>query len=373
MPYSFLHTADWQLGKPFGEFDSEAQALLRRARIDAIKRLAEAARAAKLRDILVAGDVFDAENPETTLLREVSAKLGSYSDLVWHLLPGNHDPARPGAVWDRLRALRPAANIIVHDKPAPYEPAPGVVILPAPLTAKAMSTDPTSWMDHHETPAGSLRIGFAHGSVAEFDGDAAVEIDVSRVRSARLDYLALGDWHGAKCVNERVWYAGTPEPDRFKENGPGHALIVRIAGHDSPPVVEQVACAQFRWLERKIALSGPDDLHGLEEEIAALGEDSAETLLKVYLSGDLSLAALAAIEARLDDLEPRLFRLVRRTRDVNLVPQESDFSDYESGEAGAVIAKLKSQAGAADDAKAVVAARALRKLFVLLHRQEGGP
>ena len=36
----FLHTADWQLGKPFGRFEPEVRAALGEARFDAIDRIA---------------------------------------------------------------------------------------------------------------------------------------------------------------------------------------------------------------------------------------------------------------------------------------------------------------------------------------------
>lgn len=59
----FLHTADLHLAKPFGRFDADTQAALRMARLDAVRRLGDAARAEKAQLILIAGDTFDAEAP----------------------------------------------------------------------------------------------------------------------------------------------------------------------------------------------------------------------------------------------------------------------------------------------------------------------
>ena len=98
-----------------------------------------------------------------------------------------------------------------------------MVVLPAPLTAKSTSRDPTAWMDAAATPSGSLRIGLAHGSVQGFGsaGEANVPIDPARAKSAGLAYLALGDWHGTTRISERVWYSGTPEPDGFPRQRAG--------------------------------------------------------------------------------------------------------------------------------------------------------
>ena len=92
------------------------------------------------------------------------------------------------------------------------------------------------WMDGVPSPAGALRIGLAHGSVQGFGsaGEANVPIDPARVKSAGLSYLALGDWHGTTRISDRAWYSGTPEPDGFRDNDPGNALIVRVDDAAAP-------------------------------------------------------------------------------------------------------------------------------------------
>ncbi len=176
--------------------------------------------------VLVAGDVLDSATPRDIVLRQMLQRLAANAHVQWHLLPGNHDPATPRGVWHRLAALQPAPHIHLHATPTPREIEPGVVLLPAPLFARASHEDPTRWMDDYTSPLGTIRIGLAHGSVHGFgsEGDAAVPIHQSRIDSARLAYLALGDWHGTKRITDRIWYAGTPEPDQFADNDPGNVL-----------------------------------------------------------------------------------------------------------------------------------------------------
>ena len=59
----FIHTSDWQLGKPFGRAPEQARAALLEARLDAIDTLAAAARSEGTDIVLVAGDVFDSPEP----------------------------------------------------------------------------------------------------------------------------------------------------------------------------------------------------------------------------------------------------------------------------------------------------------------------
>lgn len=231
MSFTFIHTADWQLGRPFKAFDERIAGLLDAARFEAIDRIAAIARGRNAEHVLVAGDVFDAPGLEAKILRKALERLRKHEAVRWHLLPGNHDHVRPGGLWARLAEIGLPGNVAVHDTAKPSEIAPAVTLLPAPLGARAMSADPTAWMDSCATPAGHLRIGLAHGSIRDFGTaeQSAVRIDPARARRAGLAYLALGDWHGKLRIDDRTWYSGTPEPDRFPDNEPGHVLVVRLA------------------------------------------------------------------------------------------------------------------------------------------------
>src|ERR1700733_13091190 len=59
-----IHTADWQLGKPFGRFDQHVRAALTDARFDAIDAIGQVAAQHNAGHVLVAGDVFDTDGPE---------------------------------------------------------------------------------------------------------------------------------------------------------------------------------------------------------------------------------------------------------------------------------------------------------------------
>ncbi len=152
-------------------------------------------------------------------------------------------------------------------------------------------------MDGFATPAGTLRIGLAHGSVQGFGsaGEANVPIDPARVKSAGLNYLALGDWHGTTRISDRAWYSGTPEPDGFRDNDPGNALVVRVDGAAAPKV-ERVATAHFTWLRREVKIDNEASLQPLEAEVARLGSGAARTLLTLELAGAVPMTELARIE-----------------------------------------------------------------------------
>jgi DNA repair exonuclease SbcCD nuclease subunit len=373
MRFAFIHTADWQIGKRFGAFEAEKAAVLRDQRLRAVDRVAQAARAAGANTVLVAGDVFDSETVSDVLAGQLLSRLKSYTDLVWHLLPGNHDPARAGGVWEAVAAGGMPANVRVHLTPEPAELATDVVLLPAPLTSKSTAHDPTAWMDNVPSPAGALRIGLAHGSVQGFgsDGDANVPIDPARVKTAGLAYLALGDWHGVKQISDRVWYSGTPEPDSFPDNEPGYALCVRVDDANSAPEVERVATAYFTWMRRQQSLSGGEGLEAIEQEVSKLGADASRHLMALSLEGSISLAEFARVEERLAKLAPQLFHLAPDLARLQTSAAVSDIDELGSGMLATVAAHLKEMAAAQSD-NSEVAARALRKLFAIARRIEAG-
>lgn len=375
MTLTLLHTADWQIGKPFGRFEAEKAAVLRHARLAAVDRLAAAARRAGAIHILVAGDVFDGEALPDAVVRQLMARLAAVSDLVWHLLPGNHDPARPGGVWDTVRAGGVPANVRLHLTEDAAEIARGVYLLPAPLRAKASASDPTAWMDAAPTPPGSLRIGLAHGSVQGFGslGEAAVPIDPTRARRAGLAYLALGDWHGVKEIGPATWYAGTPEPDSFADNAPGHAVVVRFETPGAAPRVEVVGTAQYTWIARTIELARSADLAPLEAEAAGWGAAAASRLLDLRLTGRLAPRDAGDLQRRLEALAAGLFDLGVDRRQLGVEITAGDIAGLSDPVLADVADGLRVRAtGAEADSDAGrVAARAL-ELLLALDAEAGG-
>ena len=298
MSFTFLHTADWQLGKRFGTLPAEIAPLAHDARLGAIDRIAALAAKSGARHVLVAGDVFDSVTVSADYLGQTVARLTAYASITWHLLPGNHDPAQPGSVWQVLSRGPKHANISLHLTPSPIEIEVGVMLLPAPLMTKAMSTDPTAYMDTVMTPPGTLRIGLAHGSVRGFGsmGDAAVPIAPDRAALARLDYLALGDWHGFTKINDRTYYSGTPEPDRYKDNDAGETLAVSIAASGAPPVIARHPTATYKWAERVVDLHNAAGLANQTQELRALGAPVKQILLDLTLTGNVALSDAAALD-----------------------------------------------------------------------------
>jgi DNA repair exonuclease SbcCD nuclease subunit len=298
--FRFLHSSDLHLGRAFGGYPEGIRHRLREARLGAIARLAQAARRGGAGIVLLAGDTFDAETPAPDTLRQALRAMGDESDLTWVLLPGNHDSLAASELWRRITADGPV-NLRAITDATPFELAPGHWLLPAPCTQRRAGRDLTEAMSQ-PTPEGVRRIGLGHGAITDFSGaeGALGVIPPDRAARSGLEYLALGDWHGQMQVTPATWYSGTPEPDSFKHDAPGAALLVTL---DGGAQVTPVETGHFRWTRPVLDLLPGDDVAA--RVAAALPATRArDHLVRLGVTGRLPLAARAALGADVDARAP---------------------------------------------------------------------
>ena len=359
---TFLHTADWQMGRAFSRFETEDCAALVEARFEAIERIARLANEHQCDAVLVAGDVFDAQIVADRTIRRAFNAIKEFAG-PWVMLPGNHDAALAESVWTRakrLGAVPENAHLALEPGIIHLEPQ-GLAILCAPLTQRNTYSDLTEIFNTWETPERLIRVGLAHGSVQGVlpdDIDSANPILPNRAEAARLDYLALGDWHGTKQIDERTWYSGTPEPERFRNNGAGYALIVDVPGPGELPKVTPVETARYQWHQWRETLTVESDLDQMLERLQALPESSVVDLRlegAVTLAGEEKLIdALSVAEARFRSIQCDRSRLQLEPTDEDIAALKAD------GYVGEVIEHLRNpqkddDAEAARDALAILA------------------
>lgn len=312
MSIRFLHTADWQIGKQFANIPGDPGAALRIQRLDTVKRIAELAQQRQVDAVLVAGDVFEDNAVSDETLRRTINAMTPYKG-TWVLLPGNHDSALTQSVWSRLRRLEVVPeNVILADQPEPIELShQQLVVLPAPLQRRHEVRDLTDWFDSYRSESGIFRIGLAHGSVTNRLPEAAEAqnpIADTRVETANLDYLALGDWHGTLEVANRAWYAGTPEPDRFKANEPGNVLLVELSEIGVAPRIEKIPVGHYQWAQASFEVMDEQSISLLDSQFAALGE-SDRVLMRLRIAGTVDLGTRLRLEELLGDWGARLHYL----------------------------------------------------------------
>ena len=330
MSIRILHTADWQIGKQFANVPGDPGAALRVQRLDTVSVIADLAVEREVDAVLVAGDVFDDNAVSDDTLRRTINAMSGYSG-PWVLLPGNHDSGLTQSVWSRLRKLNIIPeNVIIADQPESIELADGRLhLLPAPLNRRQEVRDLTDWFDHYVSEKDVVRIGIAHGSVLNRLPESAEThnpISDTRTESAKLDYLALGDWHGTLNIADKTWYSGSPEQDRFRQNEPGNVLVVDIPDPGSKPNVEVVSVGRFFWHQLEFAVTDDDSLSVLNRRLEELG-DPQRALLRLRLSGAATLSTRQALNELLDNWSARFHFLQINDTDLVAQPSADDISD----------------------------------------------
>lgn len=368
----FLHTADWQMGRTYSRFAAEDGAALVEVRYEAIERLAALATEHQCDAVLVAGDVFDAQTVSDRTIRRVFNATSGFVG-PWVMLPGNHDAALAESVWTRAMRLGavPSNVHLALESGVTSLPEQGIAVLSAPLTQRHTYGDLTQPFAKMETAAHLLRIGLAHGSVqgllpSEIDSTNPIAPD--RTSTAKLDYLALGDWHGVKRINERTWYSGTPEPERFRNNDAGYVLIVDIENPGATPQVTRHETARYQWHQWRETLSVPSDLDQL---LIRIGELPEASVLDLKLNGILTLSGDQKLTEALSIAEARYRSVTYDRSGLQLEPTDDDIAElHADGYLGEVVQELRESQQATDEEAAAVARDALGILAGLLKQKD---
>lgn len=373
----FIHTADWQIGRQFSTFDDEDAHPLAEARLQAVQRLAALAVTHQVDAVLVAGDVFDLQTVSDRTIRKLFNAMAGFSG-AWVLISGNHDAALAESVWTRAQRLGVVpSNVILAMQPQPVLLHQArLAVLPAPLTQRHTYGDTTAWFDLADTPDAYVRVGLAHGSVQGIladDIDSANPIAPDRATRARLDYLALGDWHGCKRIDDRTWYSGTPEPDRFKANDSGRALLVDVAAPGSVPVVTVLDTGQFCWHQQEAVLHVSTDLDELLDRLSPLESDA---VVDLRVQGQATLTQHQALEKALGATSAKVRHLRTDLSALNLTPSSDELASLQAdGYLADILAELReeqSQVGDAGEAARDALALLGSALIQRSPAQEGG-
>lgn len=267
-----LHTSDWHVGSPCAQY-GDAAARVRDHRARAVRRLPEIAASHGVELVLVAGDLFDSPSADEETVAQVVAVLNDFGPAPVVVIPGNHDLHEPGGVWDRRAWGGLGDHVTVALEAEELRIGDQVSVFPCPITQKQSRRDPTEWIPTRRKDDDGVRIGLAHGSL---DALAKVEnfpIAQERAEVAGLDYLALGDWHGARTFGSgSTAYCGAPEGLTFGERQAGTALVVEISdARDAAPRVETVRVGSLRWFQTQATIRDATDLAELESELLGLG------------------------------------------------------------------------------------------------------
>src|SRR5262249_52460570 len=113
------------------------------------------------------------------------------------------------------------------------------------------------------------------------------------------------------------------EPDRAGGQEMGTALLVEIAGAGAAASVSPFTTGTYRWITRSERLDDEGGLADLDQSLRNEPELS-RLIVRLQIEGSLPLAAHAAFQRRMADLEAAVFHLELDDRSLTARPTQAD-------------------------------------------------
>lgn len=184
----------------------------RGAELSVLEAVLEASRGARAQALILAGDVFDSHRTPAQVI-EGAARLLAESALDVVILPGNHDPATPDAVY--RRGIADVANVHVLGigiGESVRFPHLGLEVSGAPHVAYA-DMSPLAAIAERTMPW-HVVVAHGHWVTGPHDAHRGWQIHDHELAACGADYVALGHWDVPQPAGDGTvpaYYSGSPE------------------------------------------------------------------------------------------------------------------------------------------------------------------
>lgn len=367
-----LHTGDVHLGKKLSTLLGKRADEGRQALKKAFQKTVQTAVKEKANIFLIAGDLFDNNNPsrETTLFVRREFKKLEASGIQICILPGTHDYLSESSIYRKVDFSKEFRNVFIFfEEGFRFYPAFSLNIFGRPNLTRSSASSPLQGLLPDSTK--KFNIAVVHGSL-QIPGKSS-EIDypitLAEIEKSDFDYVALGHWHGLyECPTKKVkaYYSGAPEIIDFRSAKAGNVLLVELGENEVKISPIRVGEKYFERVE--IDISAMEDILELEEKI--LKDATSNLVREVVLKGIRKLdlvSPFSNIEGRLKEnffnlkiINKSLFKL-----------EDIEAENYpENLVIGQFVRKMKEKIEAASDGERPTLEKALELGIHLLEGKE---
>ena len=183
-----------------------------RGPLDTLHAVIEAARDAQANALILAGDIFDTHRVPDAIIDETSRTLAAAPmDIV--ILPGNHDPAVPEAVYRRGMADAPNVHVlgVSVDGAVFFDDLDLEISGVAHMTYADV---PPADIARRRSRRWHVVVAHAHWVRGPHDAHRAWLIHDHEIAAMDADYIALGHWDLPQPAGDgrvQAHYSGSPE------------------------------------------------------------------------------------------------------------------------------------------------------------------
>jgi len=271
---TFVHVADVHLDAPFqgiAAADERIGRELAEATYGAWERVVDLAIGRGVDFVVLAGDAYNSADRSLRAqlrFREQVVRLDA-AGISTFVVHGNHDPL---GGWSAGLSLPESVHTFPVGSVERVEAVAEdgfVCAVYGRSFAKAVETENFA-AGYHRDAADTLAVGVLHANVgANADYDPYAPCSLDDLRSAGMDYWALGHIHRHEVLSRDPWavYAGSPQGLNPKETGAHGCCVVEVT-RGGAVSMEHVDLAPVAWAILELDVSGADEIDGVERLVS---------------------------------------------------------------------------------------------------------
>ncbi len=230
-----LHTADVHLGARFPGLGDKGAVQREQVRAS-FKKLVSLALAEDVDIVLIAGDLFDANQQPQRNIDLVVEQFGllAAKNIPVCLIPGTHDCFDSASIYRKVNLTERCPNLTLFTVEGWNHKqflTIGLTVYGKPNCSNRSYDSPLVGLKR--LTESRFHVAMAHGSL-NIPGTIAEDDHVfnkDQIQASQMHYIALGHWHRPYACSDRgviAWYSGPPETISIDQKEPGSALIVTI-------------------------------------------------------------------------------------------------------------------------------------------------
>ena len=273
-PFSFIHAADLHIDSPFRGVSAEAPEIataLHASTFRAYQALVETCIERGVDFLLIAGDVYDGQDRSLRAqlrFRDGLARLAE-AGIRSYVVHGNHDPldGRVGAIdWpEQVHVF--GKQIDTVEFVADGEPVAAISGVSFPKREVRQNLA----RKFKRRKSTLFQIGLLHCNVGSDTGhEPYAPCDLEDLRSAGMDYWALGHVHTRQVLAQDPWvvYPGNTQARHSREQDARGCYLVQVDA-EGQAELEFVPLDVIRWVDGRISITEVESLDALEGAIVA--------------------------------------------------------------------------------------------------------
>lgn len=318
MELKIFHTGDIHLGMKFNNYADEIKEKLCEVRFLTLENMIIKSNELNADLFVIAGDLFNTIQVAKRDIHRTVKILDKFNGACVLVLPGNHDYDNGMTdLWREFTKIPSEKIVLLNEKKYYFlnNYDLDVVIYPAPCHSKHSSENSLGWIKEEGlSQTGKYHIGVAHGALEGLSPDIEGNyyyMGINELSSIPTNLWLLGHTHimypfKDKILDNKIFNAGTPEPDGLDYKDKGNAWFINI--NDGKIVGEKIPTGEYRFFDQEFELNSDEDLDSIESW--ALKDDPNKKIIRLCLKGSISNEAYENLNDFYRNLESKIFHLI---------------------------------------------------------------